>query len=284
MGDIDGLDPDPAGPPAIEVAERAGVGIDGRDRPTEDRVVLLPNAVVLADGATSLRPGERSGGWYAEKLTRALADGLVARPVADLGDVLGDAISRVAVEHGLVPGESPSSTVAMLRWTADRVDVLVLADSPVVVFTDTGAEVLADDRLASLPRPASYRTRLREGDGFGDGHVAALRASGARTRTLRNTPGGFWVAEADPEAARQACRADWPRRDLRAALLASDGVSCGVDDYHLFDWPGVLEVADREGAAGVLARVRAAESADPDGRRWPRPKRHDDQALVLLRF
>ena len=71
---------------------------------------------------------------------------------------------------------------------------------------------------------------------------------------------------------------------VTAALLASDGVSCGVDDYHLFDWPTVLALATDAGPAAVLAEVRDAERADPDGLRWPRPKRHDDQALVLVRF
>lgn len=270
--------------PRIDVAEQPGVGIDGRDRPTEDRVVLLPGAVVLADGATALWPTERGGGWYADRLCAALAAGLTERPSAALADVLAGAIAGVAAEYDLVPGAAPSSTVAMLRWTADRVDALVLADSPVVVFTDAGAEVLADDRIAALPRPGGYRGRLRAGGGFGPGHVDALRASGAATGRLRNVPGGFWVAEADPAAAAQAATASWPRAGLRAALLASDGVSCGVDDYQIFDWPGALALAADAGPAAVLARVRAAERADPDGARWPRPKPHDDQALVLVRF
>jgi hypothetical protein len=68
------------------------------------------------------------------------------------------------------------------------------------------------------------------------------------------------------------------------ALLATDGVSCGVDDYHLFDWPGVSALALADGPAAVLAAVHTAELADPDGSRWPRPKRHDDKTLVLVRF
>jgi hypothetical protein len=81
-----------------------------------------------------------------------------------------------------------------------------------------------------------------------------------------------------------ACTASWPRADVDAVLLASDGVSCGVDDYHLFDWPEVLALATGSGPAAVLAAVRDAEHTDPDGARWPRPKPHDDQALVLVRF
>jgi hypothetical protein len=81
-----------------------------------------------------------------------------------------------------------------------------------------------------------------------------------------------------------ACTASWPRAEVDAVLMASDGVSCGIDDYHLFDWQEALATATTAGPAAVLAEVRAAETADPDGARWPRPKRHDDQALVLVRF
>lgn len=270
--------------PSIDVAEAAGVGLDGFDRPTEDRVVRLRNAVVVADGATSLRDGELSGGWYAERLCAALARELTDRPHDDLKDLLADAIGAVAADHGLVPGEAPSSTVAILRWSDDAVDALVLADSPVVVFTDRGPHLLADERLAAIAQPGGYRQRLRDGGGYGPEHAAALRESGARTRRLRNVEGGFWVAEADPAAAARASTASWPRDHVRAALVATDGMSCGVDDYHIFDWPQVLAHALHEGPAAVLAMVRTAEIADPKGERWPRPKRHDDKTLVLIRF
>jgi hypothetical protein len=269
--------------PRIEVAEAAGVGMDGSERPTEDRVVQLPHAVVVADGATSLRDGEPAGGWYAERLCTALAAELTNDATGDLRTLLAAAIAAVAADHGLVPGSAPSSTVAILRWTDDVVDGLVLADSPVVVFTGKEPHLLADDRIANLG-PSPYRKRLRSGAGYGPAHEAAVRASGEGFSRLRNVDGGFWVAEADPAAAARARTARWPRPLVTAALLATDGMSCGVDDYHIFDWPQVYQHAVAEGPAAVLTTVRVAELADPDGVRWPRPKRHDDKTLVLVRF
>jgi hypothetical protein len=271
--------------PTVTVAEQPGVGLDGRPRPTEDRVIVLPHAVILLDGATALLPQMRGGGWYAGELGREIADRLTARPAADLAEVLAAAIGAVAGTHGLVPGAAPSSTVALLRWDAGTVEALVLADSPVVVRTPTGFDVLSDDRLARLPRRGGgYRGRLRSGAGFDADHLASLRASAGAVGEWRNTDGGFWVAEADPAAADRALRRRWPRAEVSAALVASDGVSCGVDDYGLFGWPKVFDLAARRGPAAVLDTVREAERADPDGRRWPRPKRHDDQALALVDF
>ena len=244
--------------PEITTAERAGVGRDGLPRPTEDRIVRLPNAVVLLDGATSPTPRERDGGWHSRHLAAELTH---VTDDQDLADQLARAIARLAATHGLTPGDSPSSTVAITRWTATAVDVLVLADSPVVVFTDAGVEAVADHRLRDL------------------------RGRVDRITDWRNREHGWWVAEADPAAAHRAVRARWPRDRVRAVLMATDGVSCGVDDYGLFaDWQTVLHITSEMGPEAVLDEIRAAEEGDADRTKWPRPKVHDDQALAVIRF
>ena len=271
--------------PRIEVAERPGVGLDGAVRPSEDVVAVLPNAVVLLDGATSLDPGLPSGGWYASRLAGELSGRLVGYPDADLADLLAAAIKALARDSGLVPGESPSSTVALLRWNDDVVEGLVLADSPIVAFTADGPAPLVDGRLASMPRGAGYRDRLASGAGYGDDHLVALREAATSMSRRRNTDDGFWVAEADPDAAHNAQRATWPRAALTQVLMASDGVSCGVDTYGVFpDWTAVRDLAVDKGPEAVLDQVRAAELDDPRGTRWPRAKPHDDQALVVVDF
>jgi len=235
------------------------------------------------------RRGDGVGEHRAQVVARTigrLAAELTDRPRDDLRAVLADAIAATAAAHDLRPGASPSSTVAILRWTDDEVDALVLADSPIVAFTTAGSHLVEDARLAALPRGrGGYRDRLRAGGGYDADHVDALRASGRRFDSLRNTEGGFWVAEAAPEAAWQATTARWPRAQVHAALLASDGVSCGVDDYGLWpDWAAVRTQVREHGPAAAVAAVRAAEAADPHGTRWPRPKPQDDKSLVLVEF
>jgi hypothetical protein len=38
----------------------------------------------------------------------------------------------------------------------------------------------------------------------------------------------------------------------------------------------------KQGPDAIIQQVRAAESSDPEGRRWPRGKRHDDASAVYL--
>jgi hypothetical protein len=271
--------------PRIEVAERPGVGLDGAVRPSEDVVVVLSNAVVLLDGATSLDPTLASGGWYASRLAGELSGRLAGYPDMDLADLLAGAIKSVARDHGLTPGHSPSSTVALLRWTDTIIEGLVLADSPIVAFTPDGPSVLADTRIEEMPRGAGYRDRLKIGGGYGENHVVALRKAVTATSRHRNVEGGFWVAEADPDAAHHAERATWPRHGTTTVLMASDGVTCGLETYGVFEnWQALRDIAVNVSPEAVLDQVRAAELSDPDGTRWPRPKPHDDQALVVVNY
>ncbi|PRY43340.1 protein phosphatase 2C domain-containing protein [Umezawaea tangerina] len=235
----------------IETAERPAPG-----RPTEDRVFVLPNAVVVLDGVTSRRPPDRNGGWYAQVLGTELT-GLLTSD-GDLADLLATAITRVTTRYDLVPGDAPSSTIAIARWTDEEIDTLVLADSPIVAFGPT-TTVIADTRLAELRGVASPIT------------------------DWKNREGGYWVAEADPEAAHRAVRTTLPRAGIGTVIMATDGVSCGVDDYRIFpDWETVLEIITTRGPEAVLDDVRTAELSDPERTRWPRYKTHDDQALAII--
>jgi hypothetical protein len=49
------------------------------------------------------------------------------------------------------------------------------------------------------------------------------------------------------------------------------------------DWPTAIKPASDDPARLVHA-VHDAEATDPLGERWPRSKRHDDKAAVVLRF
>jgi hypothetical protein len=55
-----------------------------------------------------------------------------------------------------------------------------------------------------------------------------------------------------------------------------------VDRFGLLDWPSFLEILAEQGPDALIERVRAAETSDPEGRRWPRGKRHDDASAAYL--
>jgi hypothetical protein len=100
-------------------------------------------------------------------------------------------------------------------------------------------------------------------------------------RRHRNHPDGFWVASTDPAAAQHALTGTVARDGLQRAAVLSDGATRLVDRFGLVDWPSFLTILAQQGPDAIIAQVRAAEHSDPDGRRWPRGKRHDDASAAL---
>lgn len=258
----------------VLTAERAG-----GSQPSEDRIFTTDNAVIVLDGASHPDPTVQDGGWLADHIGHTVRNLLAAEPQLDLAIVLEHSIRQVASAHQLSPGASPSTTVAIARWTAAVIDVLVLCDSPVVIADRSGKiHELRDNRLADatvgLPRPA----------GFTADDLTTWRALVAGQERRRNTPTGYWVAEAVPEAAHHAITASWPTEDVSVVLAMTDGVADGVDQYGLFEnWADAVDLAT-DHPQRLVDAIHEAEAADPTGTRWRRYKRHDDKALAVLRF
>jgi hypothetical protein len=65
-------------------------------------------------------------------------------------------------------------------------------------------------------------------------------------------------------------------------VLLSDGASRLVDVFGLATWEELLTLLDESGPGELVRRVRAAEAADPQGRRRPRTKSSDDATAIYL--
>ncbi|MEU8223336.1 protein phosphatase 2C domain-containing protein [Kribbella sp. NPDC048915] len=229
----------------------------------EDLVLTGPDFAVVLDGATA-PPGVESGcrhdvAWLVTQLAMQLATPLLARSSAPLADLLAEAIATVRRVHtdtcDLDNPDSPSSTVSMVRLRPDRVEHLVLADSPIVIRSPGGkVTVHSDDRIDLLPE----RT---------------LEA----VRRLRNQPGGFWVASTAPAAAYQAVTGSTDRADVNAVAILSDGASRFVERYG-HSWEELLDVLTTDGPRRLIDLVRDHDAADTA----PNWKRYDDASVVLL--
>ncbi|WP_189820577.1 protein phosphatase 2C domain-containing protein [Streptomyces finlayi] len=248
------------------------------ERPNEDWTsVALPaggaggsadgsGVLVVLDGVTP-PPSEtgcvHSVPWFTARLGGSLIELSASRPELPLREALSAAIARTADAHrstcDLSHVRTPQATAVVVRWGPDRVEHLVLSDS-VLLLEDPSGEVRAvlDDRLDRVPREA-------------------LR-SHATADVYRNAEGGFFTAAADPSVADRAVTGSTPRASVRSLAAMTDGVSRWVDLFHAGTWADCLAVLRKEGAEGLIGRVRSLE-LEPEGP--ARGKRHDDAAVVF---
>jgi hypothetical protein len=254
----------------------------------EDFAGAVANAAVLLDGAGL--SGVDDGGcvhgvaWYARKLGTSLLGALAQDAAASLTDALMRAIAEVADLHGPTcdldhPG-TPSATVVILRERGRDLDHLVLADSTLVLEDiEAHLTVVTDQREAEIGR--HYRTEMDSLVGGSPAHAKARAGYVAALRAHRNREGGFFVAAADPGAAKYAKTGIMPLSTVHSALLLSDGASRLNDRFNQRTWPETVELVSSKGPGALISAVRTAERDDLQGLRWPRGKVFDDATAVL---
>ncbi|MFC7530805.1 hypothetical protein [Actinoplanes sp. GCM10030250] len=232
-------------------------------RSNEDFAGAVPAGMVLVDGAGGIAGAEelcRHGvAWYAARLGGALLGALADK--RSLPGVLAESIERITSEHrgtcDVTHPSSPYAAVAMLRFSGGLVEHLVLGDA-VAIVGRAGDEpfVAHDPREVVIAR--SFEARLAGVPEGGDEYRRLL----AELRAHRNTPGGYWVAKDDPQAAAEAITGSCPADEVTVTALLSNGASRLVDTFGLTGWAGLLDLLDTAGAGEVIRQVRAAEARD----------------------
>lgn len=256
-----------------------------RDRPNEDWVSTTPHVIAVLDGATA-RTGTgcvHGVAWYATKLGAAVASHADDQDVP-LPDALAAAIADVAALHpacDLTHPGSPSAAAAIVRVGDDTVEYLVLGDVSVIADVGGQVESVTDDRVS---RTATDQRAEADRHPIGSPEkAAALLSMKPFELAARNQDGGYWVAEADPGAARHAITGDFARKDVARMAVVTDGAMRAAA-FGLMSTTGLLDTLDRYGPASLIDQVRNAERSDPLGVRWPRNKRSDDATVVYVRF
>ncbi|MEV8563343.1 integrase [Streptomyces sp. NPDC051917] len=255
-------------------------------RENEDFAAAGPGAAVLLDGAgvAGAETGCTHGvAWFSGTLGGLLLRSITALPARPLAECLADSICLVRSLHedscDLAYRASPTSTVVAARIGAGGLEYLVLGDSSLLLADKGGATTVVTDR-----RLDEVGKRLRGPvDALPTGspeHSAALAEYRDALTGLRNRPGGFWIAGPDRRAAEHALTGAVPLDSLTSVTLLSDGATRLVDRFELASWEDVLTVLGSSGPDELIRRVREAEGDDPDGRRWPRGKVHDDATVL----
>jgi hypothetical protein len=214
--------------------------------PNEDFAAAAPGVAVLLDGCTTTPRGASTGcvhgvAWYARTLGGLLLGQLSADPAIPLPEALADAIEQVRASH------AGSCDLANPRTPATTVLAARAGPEGVELLALSDSVIVADYGKDRAPVVITDRHR---------------------------------AASTNPAAAGHAHTGTLPRDGLQAVALLSDGATRIAEQYGLLGWPDLAGVLREDGPAELIAQVRAAEDADPDGARWPRSKLRDDATVL----
>lgn len=199
--------------------------------------------------------------WLVRHIAASLSGSLAASQ-SPLTDILATAIEDTRKAHAdtcdLTNPDSPSTTVSVVRVAGKNLDYLTLGDSPIVLW-EPGREtqVFIDGRTAHLPGGRPYTSEL--------------------VRSLRNKPGGFWIASTVPEAACKAVTGTVELHPDSEVALFTDGVTRLVEFYS-YTWERLFAQLRETTPSALIASVREFERE----RGTPYGKQHDDATAVHI--
>ncbi|MDT8419311.1 MAG: protein phosphatase 2C domain-containing protein [Desulfuromonadales bacterium] len=251
----------------------------------EDALLAQDNLFGVFDGASSLR-GElyrgKSGAWWAAHLARAaFADnddelsGLAER--ANRAIAKGMTVSGVDMTDRL---QLWSTSAAAVRVRGDTLDYVQVGDVLILC-------IFKDGRF-SLPVPFYSHDRavfeqweLLVRLGFNNiRELLAPQVERVRLRMNRQ----FGVLNGEQEMSGFLQTGKLSTRGLRHLLIFTDGLHLPADSSGGVDFAGMVECFLKRGLSGLHQAVRGIERTDPECRRFPRFKMHDDIAAVALSF
>lgn len=281
--------------PHFELIDSLSIPADPA-KPNEDAFGLSEKAAVVFDGATGLSdplmPGKSDPAWLAQFASRRLlahlyqgenADTSIRRAMEDAERSFIALRRREPAETYEIPFASMMLVVANdagleARWFGDCAALVKPPGEKVVVLGDALAKRdLEAARVAKLAAkhglsPAAGHNRPE--------YLSALR----RARNMVNSDIGGWLFGPDPRAADHVSRGEITAPAGSLVMLATDGFLALVSDYRRYDTEALFTAATSSGLEELGMELRAIESADAEGRSYPRFKTSDDATALLLRI
>ena len=265
-------------------------------KPNEDSFAWSPVAACVFDGATGLgerlMPGRSDAQWLAQfgaRRFRAHADAgegairdWLRAAAADAEKSFTALRLRPPVENYEIAYASailaaPNSDGVSFLWFGDSAALLYSQDGSFRLFGDTlnrkESERARVERLVKPGRPGPAAAGVREE------FLPVLRASRNYVNTAEE-----WLFAPDPRCADHAREARAVVAPDSLLLLATDGFLALASDYERYTPEALFNAAKARGLAPLGEELRAIETADPDGSRFPRFKRSDDATALLLKL
>ncbi|MFC0436620.1 hypothetical protein [Kutzneria buriramensis] len=248
----------------------------------EDCAACNPRAMVVLDGLTARTDTGCAHGvaWFAERLATSILDHSHLDPTEALRAGILHTAGLHARSCDLTNPATPCAAVGIVKIDGDRLRYLALGDVTIVI--DSGTNQLAISDLRVNKTALAERAEADALPADSSDKAAALIKMKRAEIAARNTPGGYWIAAADPSAADEAITGEMPLFAVRRVAVLTDGAARAVDPFSLYSWRGALDVLTNDGPRELISQVRAAEESDPLGKLWPRNKISDDATVIFL--
>jgi serine/threonine protein phosphatase PrpC len=265
-----------------------------RAKPNEDAFCHAETIAAVFDGATSIGdpvlPADSDAAWVARKGAEKLiaydvlgGRGALKRAVRDLVRDFDATKLRKPNE----PYEIPRASMMLVAPEEQHMLALWFGDCAALVQRPGEPVQLIGDAMEKRRRETSFVARLAADAGVpptaGSSDPRFLPAARA-ARNRQNTVEGSWAFLPDLACVEHVKALAFDAPKDTQILLCSDGFLALVSDYGRYDADGLMAAVLDRGLRALLEELRSIEDTDPEGRLFPRFKKHDDATALHLRI
>ena len=258
----------------------------------EDSYQHGESAAVVMDGATplgdALMPGPSDAAWIAQfgarRLLAHLRDGEGARRA--LRSALSDAQKSFEALRRMPPEDvwqTPCASMMLAAQGDEGVEFLWFGDCAALVKQDDGPVQVVGESFDTRSDETGLAGRLARAHGkpaTERGHFI----DSLKERRNRINSGNYWLFSPETKAASHVSRRVMKLAPGAVILLASDGFLALASDYGAYNADSLLSAAQSRGLAALGEELRAIETADAGGAKFPRFKKSDDATALLLKL
>ena len=263
-------------------------------KPNEDAFGQKDGAAVVIDGATmlgdGLMPGPSDAAWIAQfgarRLMAHLGEGDGARKA--LRAALADTQKSFEALRRHPPEErwqTPCASMMLAVQAGAGLECLWFGDCAALVRQGDAAVTVVGETFDKRAAEADQARALAKEKGLSPASglnrpefIGTLRAARNRINS-----GDYWLFSPDVGAASHASRRIVKVKPGAILLLASDGFLALASDYGAYGVEGLMAAAMEKGLKVLGEELRAIESGDAGGDRFPRFKKSDDATALLLK-
>lgn len=258
----------------------------GDERPCEDQLVAGRDIFGVFDGASSLDGAlfdGRTGAWWASYLA-SQEFSKNDKPLFEMAVRANERLKSAMNVAGVCPQNRLScwsTSAAAICLNDDQVQWSQIGDCHILAIDEDGRFELLNT-YHNHDRETLMHLKDLIDQGVSDFHQA-LRPQIEAVRWGMNCDYG--VINGDESAFDFFEHGSRPLSGIKHLLLVTDGLMPPSEDPaedHDFQW--IADLYLEGGLALVQQKVRELEQADPDCRRYPRFKPHDDIAGIALSF
>jgi len=258
----------------------------GSSQLNEDKLVCADNMFGVCDGASSLVPDlyhGKTGAWWASSLVSSTFSRNDAS-LFDLSKRANRVLHSTMTEMGVATEDRLhcwSTSVAAFQLSEDSVSWIQSGDSQVLaIYADGDFKLLTPYHNHDKQTLQQLKNLYLQGD---PDPRSSLRPQVENIRRQMNQ--SYGVLNGEPVALDFLQTGSESLKGVSHLLVFTDGLfPPGEDPENQPNFRWVTDHFLQGGLNQVKAEIRSLENRDPECRRYPRFKKHDDMAAIAVSF